>query len=111
LHPMKYDRLSTKLGIKHKASTRKANKANKATLTPDDTPTPKEYKRKQPEASNDYTTAYNIAKTLGNGAKIKATIDNKVRFRKYLYDLGKINNKRFSTRLINEHRIEVFLLP
>jgi hypothetical protein len=108
---MKYDRLSAKLGVNHKASTtRKANKAIKITIVPDDTPTPKEYKRKQPEASNDYTTAYNIVQSLAPGNKIKSTFDNKIRFRKYLYDLGKINKKRFSTRLINDQKIEVFCL-
>jgi len=57
------------------------------------------YTRKQPEASNDYTNAYNIINTLLIGCNEIATPDNIKVFRKYIYDLGLKHNKEFATRL------------
>ncbi len=57
------------------------------------------YTRKQPEASADYTQAYNIINTLQVGCNGSALPDNQKVFRKYIYDLGLKHNKEFATRL------------
>jgi hypothetical protein len=68
------------------------------------------FKRKQPEASNDYTTAYNIVQGLTEtGATNVATYDNAIRFRKYLYDLGIKNNKTFRTQKLSKNRMKIIL--
>ncbi len=59
------------------------------------------FTRKQPDASNDYTMAYDIVNTLHSGNSIIAEPDNIKIFRKYIYDLSYKHNKTFATRLNN----------
>jgi hypothetical protein len=57
------------------------------------------YTRKQPEASNDYTTAHQLVNTLAPGQSQTAEVDNIKVFRKYIYDLSYKLGRTFATRL------------
>jgi hypothetical protein len=56
------------------------------------------YTRKQPDSSNDYTTAYTLVNSLAPGASEVVTVDNIKVFRKYIYDLSYKRNMEFATR-------------
>ena len=62
----------------------------------------KEYTRKQPEASNDYTLAHNICNTLNIGCSIIVEPLNDKVFRKYLYECSAREQKQFATRKVND---------
>lgn len=69
------------------------------------------FKRKQPEASNDYEQAYNIILSISKGETINvATTDNIKAFRKYICDLAMKHNKQIATRLQHDKSLNVSCL-
>jgi hypothetical protein len=67
----------------------------------------REYKRKQPEASNDYQKAYNIIKTLEPGTHKTVKIDNVKAFRKYLTDLNRSDKSRIFRTIMNQNKLNI----
>ncbi len=66
-----------------------------------------EFKRKQPECSNDYEQAYKIIAVINAGQTIAVNPDNIKAFRKYVCDLAMKNNIQIATRLQADNSLNV----